>query len=540
MNLRKTIKHIFFEVNNYAVLCTIISCIISLTSVFLPYVSSDFINRLSTSSSINELYHLIKIFLGISLINIIFTYINYMIRVKFNNLVAFELNYRILDYVKKLPLNYFDNVNTTYLTKKINEDSFAVTQFIISNFLTILINIINFAIIFYLLFKKDFKIVLLFFIIIPFYIIMYYFFKKKLYISSFNYKEKQNLFFSKLDEQIKEIKIIKIHSCYNEIGEKLRNSFNDFMKYVVRYNKISAMYLNLDSILSIIMNCIILIYGGINVVEGNLLIGDLILINTYFVRLLSIMSSTINIASDYQTFKVSYDRLDEIANLDIENNGTIIIDSISKIIIKDLKMTYNDKIIINNLNYTFKKGNIYCLRGNNGSGKTTFINIIIGLIQEYKGEIFFDSNNIRQLDLYKLRKNNIGVVEQEPCLFNDSLKFNLLFDTTKKIKNSYINEWFTKLDANRIFDSLNNSNNIISERASNISGGEKQKIAIIRALIKNPDVIILDEPTSAFDLESVEALKECLVSIKKDKIIIVITHDNWICDISDEELILNN
>ncbi|WP_446899819.1 ATP-binding cassette domain-containing protein [Clostridium sp. LBM24168] len=160
-------------------------------------------------------------------------------------------------------------------------------------------------------------------------------------------------------------------------------------------------------------------------------------------------------------------------------------------------------------NCNFGLGKIYCIVGENGCGKSTLINIITGLLYNYSGDVYYNGKNIKDIDMYSLRKENIAVTEQEPRC---------------KILNIY---YFIDNQSKK-FDEM------VNEKSNNISGGEKQKISLIRTFIKNSNVIILDEPTSALDKNTVGSLKEVLVNIKRHKIIIFVTHEDNILSIAYE------
>lgn len=251
------------------------------------------------------------------------------------------------------------------------------------------------------------------------------------------------------------------------------------------------------------------------------------------------ISYFLNLGKSYQDALVSYNRLEEILKKSKEINGKEFMDGIDTIELKNVSFSYdNEKVIIDHFNYKFEKGNIYCIVGQNGNGKSTLINLILGLFNNYyTGEIYYNSLELKQLDMYRMRKRIIGISEQEPKLINNTIESNVTYgidiynydDIRKLLENLNLSiDKFSKgLDTN------------INEDSNNISGGEKLKISLARTFLKDPDLIILDEPTSALDVDSIEKLKYILNRIKNKKIILIISHNKNILDISDEIVDLN-
>lgn len=150
-----------------------------------------------------------------------------------------------------------------------------------------------------------------------------------------------------------------------------------------------------------------------------------------------------------------------------------------------------------------------------------------------KGNVFYNNINIQDLNLYNTRKYKIAVVDQETIFFFDSIEenFNVCVNETDYTK--YLN-YIDKFEIH-LPEESNNAN-----MQSYLSGGEKQKISIINALLKNSEVLFLDEPTSALDKKSVNILKSELLRLKKNRIIVLISHDNRLRELADYEIKLSD
>ena len=213
----------------------------------------------------------------------------------------------------------------------------------------------------------------------------------------------------------------------------------------------------------------------------------------------------------------------------------------SNIYIKKINFFYNKNIkIFDNLDLFLEKGKIYCLTGDSGSGKSTFINILMGFIKPDTGSIEYDNINIFK-NLPQWQKS-ISYLPQKVFLLNDSIKKNVAFSLEEK-----------DIDVNKVIRSLEEVNLMnlfkadmrsidseVGDDGIKLSGGQRQRIGIARNLYFNKKILILDEFTSSLDSLNESKVFEEISKIKKDKIIIMITHSKRIMEMSDEILLIKN
>jgi len=266
-----------------------------------------------------------------------------------------------------------------------------------------------------------------------------------------------------------------------------------------------------------------------------------------FIVFLKIAPAFQMIYSLYISIKSHYSSGDSLADIllskyyrkDLSDQSLkILTTQISIIDIKNLSFKYQNKTdyIINNLNLKFEKDSIYGIEGYSGSGKTTLINIIIGLISDYKGDVFINNINLKKISNVEWF-SKIAIIPQNIFISEDTVLNNITLNNS--ILNSYDKD---KLDfvlkRSGLSEFVNNLdqgiNSLIVNNAKLISGGEKQRLAIARALYKEAQVLIFDEPVNNLDHSNIILFMKMLQEIKNEKIIIIIAHQKEVianCDI---------
>lgn len=211
---------------------------------------------------------------------------------------------------------------------------------------------------------------------------------------------------------------------------------------------------------------------------------------------------------------------------DSENKHNLVV-SKGNISLKNISLKYNDKFVFKNLNLEFKGGEITGLMGKIGSGKTSLLKILTGIIN-YQGEIYIDGQNMAQSSYVSIVRN-IAYIPQHPKLFNKSVLYNVAYGTNKT--ESEIISLLDSLDLVKVFDTFPDKlNTIVGKEGGKLSGGQKQFVALTRAIVQNKKIILLDEPTSSLDDNSKRVLISVLKKIK-NKTIIISTHDRQLIPI---------
>lgn len=506
----------------------------SLTSIIAPYLSGNFIDQLIHQKSLKVIINYCTVLIVIFAFQLLLGYCSSILYIRMQMNMGFQFNRDVVNHVQDMPIAYIDNQDTTYLNKIINNDTNTIIIFSLTVFQNTLINIITIVIPLLIIWRMNQLITLALIVFVFLYVVLYCAMKGKVYRSNLRLSESQSRFFSKLQEQLSLLKFIKVHSIHNIIRERLNTDFAEVRKNAVKSQQISYIFSGLDSTIALATQIFIYAIGGILIINNLFTIGMFTIFYNYFQMMMSSVKFFFNLGKSYQDMLVSYNRLSAILNQKEDIQGDKKILSIESIHIRDVSFSYANKKILNNFNLELTKGIIYGITGVNGTGKSTLIDLMLGLYCEnIQGDIIYNNLNIRQIDMSHLRHCKIGVSEQTPVLINGSIRYNLLLGKND-ISDEAIMRQFELLN----WDSLINSfpeklDFVINEKNSNLSGGERQKLSIVRALLKDPDLLLFDEPTSALDLEGKKNYLSYIHTIKSKKIIVIVTHDKdveIICD----------
>lgn len=532
------LKQILKSKKSYFFIYIFLSIIIAILGMISPLISGNFIDQLIKNPNENLIYTVTMLYFILVVLQIVFSYIFSIIETKLIIQLTYNLNYQIINHLQKVSLISFNQQNIPYLNQRINTDCNVVINFYISLIKNIIMNVLSITLCLGVILSINSIICFLIVFFIILYIILFRFMKSPLSKAKERYKEISAFYFSMLQEQLIKTRIIKIYNLFTFFKQRLDVSFNSFFKESLTNLKLNFLFQSSDTIITMVSQIILFLVGGTLILQGSLTIGMFTLLSSYFNNLIGSTKYFINLGNDYLDCQVSENRILEILDIKIEKNGNKKISSIDTICLNNITFKLSNNNIINNFHCSLKKGFAYKINGLNGKGKTTIINLILGLyISAYEGTIKINNSNIEDLDLYYLRDHLISYIAQEPMYFKGNVIENLTFD------NSYVDFASISKYINLLnFKKLQGKNckelysTIINESFSNFSSGEIQKLMIIRELIRDRDVLILDEAANSLDKQSKVNFCNLLKSIKQQKIIIIVSHDDTFKDLIDFEI----
>lgn len=324
--------------------------------------------------------------------------------------------------------------------------------------------------------------------------------------------------------------------------DKYQESLLDIKRFFLKIFPPMVIFMSIGFILSIIPLVFLLFYGAFLYTNNYLSLSSYITVIILGIPITTSITTLSQQIASIQSYKAAIIRLNEIWSAPNETEhflqGKVYrLDSTDQtyaIKFNDISFGYDDNgLIFNNLNLKFEKNKKYLIVGSNGSGKSTLIKIISGLCMPDKGTIDFSLGNLQGLS--ELR-NRISVVEQDSYLLEDSVINNIFINGHSKSAD-YIDEWYEKSYIREIIDKLpEGKNTLVSEGGKNLSGGQKRCISIARGLVKDSDILILDEPTANIDSATAEVISKEILRMNKlkNKTMIIISHDENLLSIGND------
>ena len=323
---------------------------------------------------------------------------------------------------------------------------------------------------------------------------------------------------------------LKINSISDLFISKLDTSFKNFFNVTgIKNIKLKNSIIFLNTISNYTAQIIVVIFGLYLLSKREILIGDIASYLAYLIPIQSVIKELSIFIKELKVYNEFSNRIIEFYT-DCENiNGKNLEESINEITLKDVSFSYDKKNpTFENVSFSLKKGMKVLIHGKNGSGKSTLIKIISGLYSTYEGKLSVNGMDYKDLNVDSFRKR-VSYIEQTPYFFKGNLGENIRI-VNPEVDQERLQGLMAQLKINKSLEYF------INDDGSNLSGGEKQKISILRGLLKEAEVYIIDEPTNNLDIDSKEVIKAILQD--KKYTVIFITHYVDLQSIADEKILM--
>ena len=543
INIYKTIYPFTKKYSLQFALLLLIKIAIALISLFQVYLFKILVDDILIQKKESLFWYLIGAYLLLFIFDTIFSALQLRLNNKTYNLLKLDLKRKILGQILNVQIGDLQKVPVSEIKMLINDDVEVIPQIINSQFLDFAICLSKITSYLLILLNMNLWITLLISVTIP----IFFLATKKIKNKLQKIADENRSITSEYEEWIrnslegwKEVKtLIKYQSeedRYNIIWKKLERNSN--MQYVSWFVN-RAITLTKDFF---IINVLLYLIGGILIISGNFTIGSMLIYINYFQSFFSSINDLNSFQTSIHELIPQFNRIQsflEYENIDVPQ--VVVNDFKKRLKFENIKFSYNSDMgnILSDISFTINKGDIIRLSGKSGVGKSTLIKILLKFYKPQSGDVLLDETSVFDIaddSYYKI----VGACLQDDYFFDSTISENLLIGKHNITELELIRACKTARIHDDIMKMPQGYDTRLISSAQNISGGQKQRLALARLILHDPQIIILDEATAAIDNKTETTILNLLLKIFKTKTIIIISHNESIDQYVERNIVIEN
>lgn len=521
------------------ILSMILTSIGIITSFYYQVLMDDIV----PSSSLEMLNYVSVITLCLFFVQIGLNFLRGFLIVKLEQNIDIPIMLGYYNHALILPMKFYSMRDTGEIISRFNDAS-SIRDIVSEASLTIMMDTIMAVVGAVVLFNSNRLLFLISVVMLILYGIIVFVYNKPIKKINRKIMEMNSKVTSQFVETINGIETIKAFNQEDNEKEKTDKLYKKFLKKVFNGGVLSLSQQTITMFVAVVGELVILWVGVAYVIKGELTLGELITFNALLGYFIEPIKNLINLQPSIQTAVVAADRLGEILDITPEYNyeHEQLNDKIKfdKISISNLDFRYGTReLVLKDINLEICRGEKIAFVGESGSGKTTLANLLVRLYEQEKGSIKLDSIDIREFSIKQIR-DNISYISQNTFLFSGTIRENLLFGNSD-VSDDDISQVCKICELEEYINSLPlKFNTRIEENGKNLSGGQKQRLAIARALLKKPEILIMDEATSNLDYVTERSIEKTINNFSKNMTTIIIAHRLSTIKDCDKILVLRN
>ncbi|MGP6139075.1 MULTISPECIES: ABC transporter ATP-binding protein [unclassified Jeotgalibaca] len=494
---------------------SILTIFIALSNIATPYISGTIVDQVITNGQTEWLVPLLGLLIGITIIRMV---IRYLYQIRFEQIsqdVLFKIREDLYVKLQELDFTFFNTNRVGDIMARMTGDTDAVRHAVAWAYYNILDNIVLFISALIFLSAIEWRLTLSLLIVTPFIAFFTVLLSRNAGRAFYQIRESFSRLNTVVEEHISGNKVVRAFGREAFEIEKFNRYNEDFRQRNLDSAKVSARYLPIIEVFAGFLAIITVGLGGLFVMNGAMTIGDLVTFNGLIWMLNVPMRNLGNHVNDLQNFDASTQKIRQMLAVkpQIPIEQRIEVPRLrGDITFENVSFAFSDEPevdVIHDISFSIKAGETLGVLGETGSGKSTLVNLISRFFDPTKGRVLIDGIDIKEMNVINLRQQ-IAVVMQDVFLFSDTIKHNITYGAPK-VPFQRVQKVAEVADASQFIERMPEQyDTYLGERGSGLSGGQKQRLSLARGLIKDPAILILDDTTSAVDMETEVKIQEGL------------------------------
>lgn len=521
----------------------ILTTFISVLAIVNPYVSGMIVDDVIQGGQYDLLWKLVLILLLVTLVRGALRFFYQVIFEVCSQGVLYDMRDVVYRRLLTEDFAFYSKKKTGDLMSRQTGDMEAIRHFVAYIIYQVYENILLFCFALFMIFTVNVKLALCMLIVLPFTAITTAKQSKEVRPTFQRIRDCFSSLNAFVQENVSGNRVVKAFAKEDFEIEKFNRENDAYMDAQLNSSKVWMKYLPIFEVLAYVLNVVLMLYGGWMVITGEMTIGNLVTVNGYLWMLNAPLRMAGWWVNDTHRFITSVEKIyttyvEEplvkmppvpVSRKHMEGNVEF----------KDVSYTADDEDIVKDISFSVKKGQTVGILGSTGAGKSTIMNLLCRFVDATSGEVLVDGVNVKDWNLYDLR-DNIGMAMQDIFLFSDTIEGNIAYGRPNCTFEE-IHEAAVMADANHFIKAMPEGyDTIVGERGVGLSGGQKQRISLARALLKKPSILILDDTTSAVDMETESYIQQQLGKLNGQCTIFVIAYRISSIKDADQILVMDN
>jgi ATP-binding cassette subfamily B protein len=512
---------------------------ISVLSIVNPYISGRIVDDVIRGGALDQLPRLILILLSVTLVRGALRFAHQVIFESCSQGVLYDMRDKFFRRLLLEDLAFFNHKKTGDLMSRQTGDMDAIRHFTAYIIYAVYENLLMFVFALLMIFTVNVKLALCMLFVLPFTALATVRQSKEVRPTFARIRNRFSSLNSFVQENVSGNRVVKAFAKEDFEIEKFNKENDAYLEAQLASSRVWMKYLPVFEVLSYLLNVVLMFYGGYMVIQEEITIGNLVTVNGYLWMLNMPLRMAGWWVNDIHRFLTSvekiYDTYVEEPRIKMPTEPVKSRQYRGDVEFRNVSYTADGETIVSDISFAASKGQTIGILGSTGAGKSTIMNLLCRFVDADSGQVLVDGVNVKDLDLYELR-DNIGMAMQDIFLFSDTIEGNIAYGRPH-CSFEDIHDAAVMADANHFIKGMPDGyDTVVGERGVGLSGGQKQRISLARALLKKPSILILDDTTSAVDMETESYIQNQLKKLNGQCTVFVIAYR--ISSIKDADLIL--